>query len=586
MSNLSSNRIALRCHLASRVARPCAMLSRAGLQRALVVGVLLLAGGSALANHPMVYDHRAFEADPLTAKEPIAPRLSGLGDYTFKVSTANADSQYFFDQGLRLTYGFNHSEALRAFKEAVRHDPGNAMAWWGWALVLGPNLNMPMDAMAADQAYAAAQEAVARGKGATAVEQALIAAMAKRYAPVAPDDRSSLDLAYAEAMRDVAKRFPDNLEAHTLLADALMNLSPWNYWEPDGRPRANTEELLRHLDEALAAEPRHPGALHLQIHAYEAANPELAVISADDLRGLMPSAGHMEHMPSHIYMRVGRYQEAYEANRLASLADESYIAQCKMQGIYPLQYYPHNLHFMVWAAMYLGQGEEALKQALKVNSKVPVDDKGNTTGAYETFLAQPLYVMVRFGMWDRILAEKAPAEGNLLTTGIWRYARGTAFVHTGKKKQAAAELKALRRIRTGSTSDGFGGWIAAPVLLQIAEQLLSGDLAMLEGDTRGAIAEFDRAVRLEDSLRYTEPPDWYFPTRHVLGWALLKAGLPDEAAVAYWQDMKKNPENPFALKGLLEAFKALEDQEGAAAMQARFDAAWKGADRTLGSSRF
>lgn len=554
--------------------------------KSLAIALLLISCTKVFANHPMVYDHRSFTADPATAKEPIAPRLSGLGDWSFKVTTDNADSQYFFDQGLRLTYGFNHSEALRAFKESARLDPSNAMAYWGWALVLGPNLNMPMDAMAVEQAYQAAQEAITRAKTTTPIEQALIGALAKRYAPVAPESRSSLDQAYADAMREVVKTHPGNADARTLLADALMNLSPWNYWQPDGKPRKDTEELLSHLGQVLAVHPKHPGALHLHIHAVEAERPEHAVKSADELIGLMPSAGHMEHMPSHIYMRVGRYTDAFEVNRLASLADESYIAQCKMQGIYPLQYYPHNLHFMVWAAMYLGRSEEALKQAIKVNSKVPVDEDGNALGAYQTFLAQPLYVMVRFGIWDKILEEKAPDKGNRLTTGIWRYARGTAYARQGAKKKAAAELKALRSLRSSAKPEDFGGWAAAPVLLQIAEQLLTGEVALVSGKKDEAIAAIDRAVRLEDSLTYTEPPDWYFPTRHVLGWALLEAGLPQEAAVAYWQDLKKSPENPFALLGLQQAFEAQGDAATAAEFAARFAAAWQGADKPLGSSRF
>jgi tetratricopeptide (TPR) repeat protein len=548
--------------------------------------VLLGLGAHAVANHPMAYDHRAFDADPAKATSPIAPRLSGLGDYSFKVSTVSPESQYFFDQGLRLTYGFNHSEALRAFKEAARLDPANAMAYWGWALTLGPNLNMPMDPMAAEQAYAAIQEAVRRAAGVTPVERSLINALSKRYAPVAPDNRASLDQAYAGAMREVVKAHPENLEGLTLLADALMNLSPWNYWLPDGQPRENTSELLGALDQVLAREPKHPGALHLHIHAMEAAHPEDAVLSADDLRGLMPSAGHLEHMPSHIYMRVGRYAESFEANRLASLADESYIAQCKQQGIYPLQYYPHNVHFLMWSAMYQGRSAEALKQAEKVRSIVPVDETGKAMGALEVFLSQPLFVMLRFAQWERILAEPAPAAANKLLSGMWRYARGTALVHTGKARKAKAELKLLREIRSQARPEDFGGYLASPTMLQVAEQMLSGDIAAAEGELLQAVADIGRAVRLEDSMTYTEPPDWLNPTRHALGDALLKAGLPVEAAVVFWQDLKRYPDSPFALKGLVESYRAQGDIAMAETLQARFDAAWKGADIKLSSARF
>ncbi len=538
------------------------------------------------ANHPMTVDHRVFDADPGTATEPIAPRLSGLGDYSFKVTTDVAESQSFFDQGLRLAYGFNHSEALRAFKEAVRLDPDNAMAYWGWAFVLGPNINMPMEAMVAEQAFAAVQDAARHSAGASPLEQALINALLTRYAPVAPEDRSKLDLAYAEAMRGVVRAFPDSLDAATLFADALMNLSPWNYWLPDGSPGPNTTDLLHTLASVIAREPKHPGALHYQIHAVESTHPELAVSSADALRGLMPSAGHMEHMPSHIYMRVGRYAESFEVNRLASLADESYIAQCKQQGIYPLNYYPHNLHFMVWSAMLQGRSAEALKQARKVNSKVPVDKDGNAHGMFGTFLAQPLYVMVRFGMWDTILAEPQPAKGNKLTNGIWHYARGTALVHTKQTKKAARELTALRRLRKSLTDAEVSGFASSSTLLQIAEQLLAGDLAVAGGNPLQGVAEIERAVRLEESLRYSEPPDWYFPTRHALGWALLKADLPAEAAVIYWQDLRESPANGFALKGLAQSLSASGDTAAAKAMEERYAQAWLEADKQLISSRF
>jgi tetratricopeptide (TPR) repeat protein len=546
----------------------------------------LMALPLAHANHPMTVDHRVFDADPATAKDPIAPRLSGLGDYSFKVTTSVPESQYFFDQGLRLAYGFNHSEALRAFKESARLDPANAMAYWGWAFVLGPNINMPMEAMVAEQAFAAVQDAARHSADATPLEKALIKALLTRYAPVAPEDRSKLDLAYAEAMRSVARAFPDSLDAATLFADALMNLSPWNYWLPDGSPGPNTTELLDTLASVIARNPKHPGALHYHIHAVEATHPTLAVSSADALRGLMPGAGHMEHMPSHIYMRVGRFAESFEVNRLASLADESYIAQCKQQGIYPLNYYPHNLHFMVWSAMLQGRSAEALKQARKVNSKVPVDKDGVAAGMFGTFLAQPLYVMVRFGMWDTILAEPEPARGNKLTNGIWHYARGTALVHTGQVKKATRELNALRRLRKSLTAAEVSGFASSSTLLQIAEQLLAGDLAVADGRPMQGVAEMERAVRLEESLLYSEPPDWYFPTRHALGWALLQADLPAEAAVIYWQDLQESPANGFALKGLAQSLSASGDADGAKTMETRYAQAWLEADKQLTSSRF
>ena len=350
-----------------------AISARSSIGKLVVFGLLC---GPLLA-HATIHDPRAIEADPAASTEPIAPRLDGLGDHSVNVTTASADSQYFFDQGLRLTYGFNHSEALRSFKEAIRLDPNNAMAYWGWALVLGPNLNLPMQDAVAEQAYAAVQAAMALRESVTARERAYIEALAQRYAPTAPASRADLDKAYADAMAQLVAAYPDDLDATTLYAAALMNLSPWNYWRKDGRPLANTETLIAALEGVIARNPKHPGALHYHIHAVEAVHPTSGERSADALAPLMPGAGHMVHMPSHIYMRVGLYADAYAVNRLASQADSAYIAQCNAQGIYPLNYYPHNLHFLVWAAMFQGRSEAALLGARVVKSKIPVDMHGN-----------------------------------------------------------------------------------------------------------------------------------------------------------------------------------------------------------------
>ena len=336
--------------------------------RTLIAILLLL---SSAATTAMIHDPRAIDADPATATAPIAPRLAGLGNHEHPVTTSNADSQYFFNQGLRLTYGFNHSEALRSFKEAVRLDPNNAMAYWGWALVLGPNLNLPMQAAVAEQAFDAIQRAMLLRDNVSVAERDYIEALAKRYAPVAPDDRSSLDQAYAQAMADLVEKYPEDLDARTLYAAALMNLSPWNYWRKDGAPHPDTTTLLDQLRYVVENNPVHPGALHYHIHAVEAVHPTEGESSADALLPLMPGAGHMVHMPSHIYMRVGRYNDAYHANRAASDADSQYVAQCNAQGIYPLNYYPHNLHFLVWAAMFEGRSDVAMAGAREVQSKVP-----------------------------------------------------------------------------------------------------------------------------------------------------------------------------------------------------------------------
>jgi tetratricopeptide (TPR) repeat protein len=363
-----------------------------------------------------IHDPRALAADPSQADKPIAPVLEGLGENHFPVTAGNPESQRFFDQGLRLTYAFNHSEALRSFKEAARLDPQNAMAYWGWALVLGPNLNLPMIPEVAPQAYGAIQRAVALKDGVSERERAFIEALAKRYSSDAAADRTPLDQAYADAMAKLAARFPDDLDAATLYAASLMNLSPWDYWNLDGSPKENTEKVLETLQSVVDRNPGHAGAIHYYIHTVEARHPEKGEQHADMLAGLMPGAGHIVHMPSHIYMRVGRYGDSYAANRKAVSADESYITQCRNQHIYPLNYYPHNIHFMAWSAMFQGRRKEALEAARKIVEKVPPElsaDK-NAWALYETFLSQPMFVMVRFGMWDRMLAEPKPDVGRNL----------------------------------------------------------------------------------------------------------------------------------------------------------------------------
>ena len=387
--------------------------------RLMLAGILV--AGLATAQ---IHDPRALEADPIAAEGKIAPVLKGLGDYHFEVTTASSESQAFFDQGLRLTYGFNHSEALRAFKEAARLDPGNAMAYWGWALVLGPNLNLPMMPYVVEQAYESALKAVELSDGVSEKERALIEALATRYTNDPEAERTPFDEAYAEAMADVVERFPDDLDAATLYAASLMNLSPWDYWYLDGLAKENTDEVLATLESVVERNPQHPGALHYYIHAVEARHPERAEPAADSLARLMPGAGHMVHMPSHIYMRVGRYAEAYEANRLAVEADEGYITQCRAQGLYPLGYYPHNIHFLAWSAAFQGRREAAMEASRKIVEEIPHElaaDR-NTWALYETFLSQPLYTMVRFGMWEAVMAEPAPEVDSRFMTGIWHYA--------------------------------------------------------------------------------------------------------------------------------------------------------------------
>jgi tetratricopeptide (TPR) repeat protein len=537
----------------------------------------------------MIHSPLALEADPSKAQTPIAPLLEGLGDHHFPVTTQIPESQIFFDQGLRRTYAFNHSEALRAFKEAARLDPDNAMAYWGWALVLGPNLNLPMVPDVVPQAYDAIQQAVALKDKVSARERAYIEALSKRYANDPAVDRVPLDLAYAQAMKELAARYPDDIDAATLYAAALMNLSPWDYWNLDGSAKGDTEEILKTLQAVVDRNPRHPGALHYYIHTVEARHPERGEQPADQLAGLMPGAGHLVHMPSHIYMRVGRYADSYEANRQAVTADENYITQCRAQNIYPLNYYPHNIHFMAWSAMFQGRPEEALQAARKIVDKVPPElsaDK-NVWALYETFLSQPMFVMVRFGMWKDVLAEPKPDIESQFMTGVWHYGRALAYLHTGQSGAMPRELRELTAARKAMGEvDHYIGFATAETLLTIAEEIVMGEATYANGRTLEGLAHLERAVRLEDSLRYNEPPDWYFPVRHLLGAMLLDAGRPNEAEVVYAADLKKNPDNGYALFGLKRALEQQGKRQDASSVNDRFEKTWADATHELSSSRF
>ena len=567
-----------------------------------------------MAATAQVHDPRALDADPTSAEEQIAPVLDGLGDAHLDITSTHPEAQRFFDQGLRLTYGFNHSEALRAFKEAARLDPKCAMAYWGWALVLGPNINLPMQDDVRQQAWDAMERAVALKDGVSDKERDFIDALAVRYeSPISAngdgetdddteevgsgdvteaggesgdddeedeeDRRALLDEAYAGAMQALHEKYPDDNDAATLYAASLMNLTPWTYWYDDGSPRDGTEDILAALEGAIERDPNHIGAIHYYIHAVEEKRPRRAEEAADRLAGLAPKAGHLVHMPAHIYMRLGRYQDSYEQNAKAVAADEGYISACQAQGIYPLGYYPHNIHFMVWSAMFEGRSAEALEMARKVASKIPDHVDEDNWGAYELFRSQPIYAMVRFGMWQEVLAEPKPLAKAKLMTGIWHYARALAYVHTGLRRKAKSELKSLRR-----QSPGVAGYFRP--LMTIAELIVEAELLADRGKYEQAIANLDQATRVEDSLDYNEPPSWYFPVRHVLGAVLIEAGLPEEAEVVYWADLRNHPENGWALFGLEKSLRAQFEGEEANAIAERFQKAWERADARLTSSRF
>jgi len=518
----------------------------------------------------------------------IAPRLQNLGDHEFPVTTSSARAQLFFSQGMMLTYGFNHAEATRSFREVVRLDPNCAMAYWGMALVLGPNINMAMAPEAEPQAYELIQKAVALKKYASEKEKAYIDALALRYSAEKKPDRNALDRAYTKAMRDLHKRYPADLDAATLYAEAVMDLRPWNYWTRDMQPYPETKEVMRVLESVLASNPNHPGAIHLYIHTVELARPELAEAGADRLWNLAPGAGHLVHMPSHIFRRIGRYRDASKSNLDAVAADEDYIEQCRAQGVYPLAYYPHNIHFLWDSATMEGRSEVALDAARKSASSIPADAWREVPLLHQ-FLVTPLFAYTRFGEWEAILSEPPPPQDSLFWTGVWHYARGMALTATGKLKEANRELDSLRGIAAQKSLDGYRVTFSrngAKAILEIANEVLTGELAAKRGYHDLAIARLHRAILLEDNLIYNEPPDWHVPARQALGAVLLDAGRPAEAESIYWQDLSRNRENGWSVFGLMQSLSAQGKTEQAALIEARFRKTWNRADVTLTASRF
>jgi pimeloyl-ACP methyl ester carboxylesterase/tetratricopeptide (TPR) repeat protein len=511
--------------------------------------------------------------------QPIAPRLQNLGVHTFPTSTKDSRAQLFMNQGLNLVYAFNHAEAFRAFAEAARLDPDHAMAYWGQALVLGPNINAPMNPDDEPKALELLQKAVARKAGATPRERAYIEALATRYTGKA-DDRQAADGAFANAMRKVVEQYPDDLDAQTIFAEALMDTRPWNYWTKDGLPYDETREIQAVLTQVLDRHENHPGALHLWIHLWEATDtPERAEAEADRLLPLMPGAGHIVHMPAHIYQRVGRFEDVIKANIQAAKADEDYIAQCRAQGIYPLGYYPHNLHFIWMGATAAGQSKLALDSAKRLASAIP-HEAISQVPILQGFLAVPYWANVRFEKWDDILAEQAPSHDSLFMRGVWHYARAMAMIGKDRVADADNELTRLRAIVADPALNGQVTFSSnsGTAILRIAPEVVAGRIAAKRKDWDKAVLHLDRAIRFEDALIYQEPHDWHIPVRQDLGNVLLAAGRPDEAEVAFWEDLKRFPENGWSLFGLAQALKAQGKKEDAAMTEARFKKAWKNAD--------
>ena len=514
----------------------------------------------------------------------LAPRLHNLGMHTFPVSTRNPLAQQYINQGLNLAYAFNHAEARRSFREAARLDPELAMAYWGQALVLGPNINAMMEPNEEPQALEIVQQAKSLMKNASPREQALINALAKRYSGQA-GQREANNKAYAEAMREVHQRFPDDADIAMLYVESMMDLRPWGYWMLDGQPYEGTAEIVALTEEVLRRNPKHPGALHMYIHLIEpTSTPERAEQAADTLLTLMPTAGHMIHMASHIYQRVGRYADSMKSNQLAIAADEDYITQCHAQGLYPMVYYPHNIHFLWFAATVDGQSKTAIQSAREVASKIS-DEVLKAIPLTAVFRVTPYWALARFGHWQEILAEPAPPSTNLFLTGSWHYVRGLALVATEQLQQAEQELESLRKIMADPLLDGpLLSKNTTKTVLSAAPEVLAGEIAAARGQFDQAITHLEKAVRLEDALVYTEPLEFHLPPRLALGAILLKSGRADEAETVYWEDLRRNRNNGWALYGLQQALRAQKKDERVIA--ARFEQAWARADVKLSASRF
>ena len=515
-----------------------------------------------------------------SAHPPAKPvmLMSGLGNLHHPVSTRNPLAQQFFDQGLRLIYAFNHEEAARSFQRAAELDPQLAIAYWGVAEAVGPNYNDAGDPERFKQAHAAIQKAVDLSAHASPSEKAYIQAMAKRF-PADPNaDMRQAAENYCDAMRDVVKQFPDDLDAATLFAEAGMNLHPWGLWRPDGTPEVGTEEIQATLESVIRRDPSHLGAAHYYIHTVEASpHPERAMAEAYKLPALAPAAGHIVHMPAHVFIRTGDYDAAVRTNEQAAAADRAYIASHGAQGIYPMMYYSHNLHFIAVCAAMDGNYLEAKKGADLLAAHVAPEVK--EMPPIEAFMTVPLMVAIRFHRWDEILKIPQPDPEMKVTTFFWHFARGLALAGTGKVSDAEAEYKLVSATEQSTPPDQI---FVPPIenktkdIFKIAEDVLGAKIALANKDNAGAISLLQSAVSIQDSLKYDEPPDWFYPVRESLGAVLLMTSDNTGAEKVFREDLNRNPRNPRSLFGLLQALKAQGKDYDAGFVENEFHAAWKG----------
>lgn len=518
-----------------------------------------------------------------------APLFDGLEGIDFEITTRNREARNYFNQGLMLSYGFNHAEASRSFFEATRQDTACAMAYWGYAYVLGPNYNAGMEDDHYERAYIAVQKALSHAADCTEKERLLIEALAHRYTATPPEDRRPLDSAFAKAMERVYQQYPDDADISALYAESLMNLHPWDLYDKKTKePKPWTPEIVAVLERSLKRHPRHPAAPHFYIHAVEASNhPEQGLESAKLLRTLVPGSGHLLHMPSHIYIRTGDYHLGSLANIAAINADSSYITACHAQGAYPLAYYPHNYHFLAATATLEGHSKLAWTAAKKVQENTARDLMEQPGwGTLQHYYTTPYYIAIKFGMWDDILSIPLRTDSLIYPAAVLHYARGMAHLGKDHIEKAEHELDLLKKLSQHADLKEITIWDinSAYDIVQIAVNVLSAEIHHKRKQYAKAIPLFYAAISAEDNLNYNEPPDWFFSVRHHLGQVLLEGGHYAEAEKIYLQDLKNHPENGWALIGLHTALQKQGRTDESAIVKKRFDKAWQYADIRISSS--
>jgi tetratricopeptide (TPR) repeat protein len=529
-----------------------------------VVAVLLVAGG-------------VIGAEEAAPPEKPSVLLSGLGHLHHTIKTRNPEAQQFFDQGLTLVYGFNHDEAIRSFRRAAELDPDAVMPLWGIGYALGPNINLDVDPEREKAAFAATKKALNAAKDAPEDERAYVRALAKRYSDDPRADLKRLAADFADAMKELSDALPDDLDAATLYAESLMDLNPWKLWDNDGRPAEGTEEIVAVLERVLSRDPLHVGANHYYIHAVEASpRPERALPSAARLEKLVPGAGHLVHMPAHIYMRTGFYEAAAKSNAEAARADEAYIKAYDIQGVYPLMYYNHNLDFLAAAASMEGRYSEAKKAAVRSAANVAPAVKDMPMGEY--LLSRPLEMDLRFAQWNAVLKVPEPAETLPTSRALWHFGRGVALAAKGDAAGAEKERQGFEEERSKVPEDAVWSLNASRGVLEVAKWSLDARIAAAKKNDQDAIAAWKQAVEAQDRLSYDEPPPWYYPVRESLGAALFRAGQKEEAEKVFRDDLARNPRNPRSLYGLWESLKAQKKTADAVWVRRAFQEAWKNSE--------